>query len=114
MPIKNIKKDVTVVSKEVANITMDAADLVEGGVEKTVKGVNTYISPIRETVFKRYPVLFSVLVASGAIFTVLGFEYILHRYSLLVDHPWVIFIIGVVILAFTGKLYKNLNEDINK
>jgi len=112
MPIERFKKEVTNASKEVADLTMDTADLVEDGVEKTVNGVDSYISPIRETVLKRYPILFSILVVSGAVMTLLGFEYILHQNDILDNYPWVVFLVGVGILSFTGKLYKNLKNNL--
>jgi hypothetical protein len=112
MPIEKIKKEVTFVSKEVAEITMEAADFVEGEAEKTVDGVDSYISPIRETVLKRYPLLFSLLVISGAVTTLLGFEYVLHSYGILATYPWMVFFVGVAILSFTGGLYNSLSKKI--
>ncbi|USN87771.1 MAG: hypothetical protein H6779_05235 [Candidatus Nomurabacteria bacterium] len=108
----NLKKEFNQVSKTVAKEALQTADILESGVEKTVTDVDRYVEPIRLTVFRRYPILFSVLVLSGAVITTLGFEYILHRYSILVNHPWLVFLTGLVILTFTGGLYKNLKNKL--
>ena len=111
MPEKKVKKkEFNVVRRIVTDSALGTVDLVEDGVEKTVEGVNSYMTPIRDTVLKRYPILFSLLVIYGASMTILGFEYVLHSYGVLEGYPWTVFIVGILVLLFTGKLYKALNK----
>jgi hypothetical protein len=57
---------------------------------------------------KRFPVLFSILAAVGATATFLGLEQVILQYEVFLKHPLLLLTVGVIILAFTGKLYKKL------
>jgi len=85
--------------------TLEAVQTKTVAVTKTVDG---YVMPVRETIFKRFPVLFSLLVTFGVIATFLGVEQVLLQYELLRTHPELILLTGVTILIFTGRLYKKL------
>lgn len=108
MPTDEFKNKATKVAREVTGVTMSTADIVENGVKRTVREADTYISPIRDNVFKRYPILFSLLVTFGLVATFLGIEQILLQFDILRVHPWYILSIGIIILALTGTLYKKL------
>lgn len=81
---------------------------VETHTTQFTKTVDGLVAPVRKTVFRRFPVLFSLLVTLGVSATVLGFEQILLQYQILQESPVLIFILGVSILIFTGTLYKKL------
>lgn len=72
----------------------------------TEKGIGSYVAPLRKSILKRFPVIFLLLVTLGASATILGLERIIIEYKIFSDSPLVIFLVGVLILAFTGKLYK--------
>lgn len=72
------------------------------------KRVDGYVAPVRQTVFKRFPTLFALLVTTGATALFLGIEQTILKYQLLQNKPELILLIGVLILAFTGRLYKKL------
>ena len=78
-------------------------------VEATTATVDTYVAPVRKSVAQRYPGLFSILTTFGAATTFLGFEQIMLTSTLLQQHPFLILLIGVGILALTGTLYKKLS-----
>lgn len=66
------------------------------------------VEPVRQSVFKRYPLLFAMLVTLGGASTIVGLERLLLELSLFDEHPWLLFSMGVVILMATGSLYKKL------
>lgn len=76
----------------------------------TVKKVDAYVVPVRKTILHRFPTIFGLLVTVGVVAVLLGIEQIILKYQILVGHPELILLIGVSILAFTGKLYKKLSE----
>jgi hypothetical protein len=86
----------------------EVANLAEELTEKTTSDLNNLAEPFRKSAFKRFPTLFSMLVAFGATSTFFGMEQILIKYQLLENYPWLIFGIGVTILIITGKLYQKL------
>jgi len=74
----------------------------------TEKGIGSYVVPVRNSILKRFPVIFLLLVTFGLSATILGLERIIIEYKLFGDSPTVIFLVGVFILALTGTLYKKL------
>jgi hypothetical protein len=46
----------------------------------------------------------------GAAAVILGIEQLILKYKILVNHPELILLIGISMLAFTGRLYKKLSE----
>ena len=89
--------------------TKHVTDKVDQVVFVTGQQFDTYAKPLRESVFKRYPTLFTLLVTVGATATFLGSEQILLSISLFSSHPWLLFLFGIAILTLTGKLYKKLD-----
>ncbi len=81
---------------------------IEARVVRTEATLNSYVSPARETVIKRYPTLFTIVATVGVIATFLGLEQILLGFSILNEYPTLLFFGGVGILALTGQLYKKL------
>lgn len=70
--------------------------------------LNNYVVPVRQSIFKRYPILFALLVSFGATATFLGLEKMIMRYEFLNNSPELILLLGITILILTGKLYKKL------
>lgn len=57
----------------------------------------------------RFPLLTALAVTFGFVSTLYGFEKMIDRVDLFVNHPWILLIVGVSTLSFTGALYKKLN-----
>ena len=74
------------------------------GVEVTLKGTET----IRKTLFRRFPIFFTGVVAFGAGATFYGLERGFETVPFFFDHPWRTLAIGLVVLFITGKLYAKL------
>ncbi len=75
----------------------------------TQRKIDSSLHPMRETVLKRYPTLFTLLVTLGATTTFLGLEQIVLSIEFFNRHPGVILAIGVAILVITGRAYKKLS-----
>ena len=85
-------------------------DTLEARLGATAKELDAYVSPVRSSVLRRFPILFTLLTTFGVAATFLAFEKILTQYELLNRYPWLILLIGVSALAFTGTLYKKLDS----
>lgn len=96
-PIKVVESSVeTVVS------TVDgAAETVQHTFEQTV-------APLRRSIFYRYPILFTIVVAFGVTTTLVGFELVLMEWTYVYERPWLVLLLGLSILVATGTLYKKL------
>jgi len=57
----------------------------------------------------RYPLLFTLLTTFGLVATLYGFEGLIDEINFLSNNPIILLTIGVVILIFTGSLYKKLS-----
>jgi len=103
--MKKVLTQVEQVTKETTLQVLDKTDQLSGQVNKTF---NQYVAPVRTSVLKRFPVLFSLLVVFGLATTYYAFETIISQFEFLNEHPWLMLLIGIAILAFTGRLYKKL------
>jgi hypothetical protein len=90
-------------------LTETAINHLDATVTKATNEVDTYIRPIRTSVLTRFPILFSLLTTFGVATTFLGFEKIVSNIAFLDQHPVVMLIVGISILAITGTLYKKLS-----
>jgi len=104
--MKHVFKRITTTADAVTSYTLDGADSVSGEMKRTIE---THVSPLRQSVLRRYPVLFSILGIFGVATTYYGFEKILSQYAVLQSHPWLILLLGLSVLTFTGHLYKRLH-----
>ncbi len=84
--------------------------LADKAASSTAKRVDSYVAPMRKTIFQKFPVLFGLLVTTGVAWVILGIEQIILKYNFFENHPEFILFVGVVILAFTGRLYKKLSD----
>ena len=77
-------------------------------VENAVSHTNQVLEPIRQSVFKRFPTIFALLVTVGASATFFGIERMIVSIPWLDTRPWLILFSGVFLLVLTGRLYKKL------
>lgn len=64
----------------------------------------------RRTAFERHPFLFSTLGLFGLVATWQGFDDIVERIDYFDAYPSVLLGIGLLILLFTGRLYRHLDQ----
>lgn len=62
----------------------------------------------RNSAFKRFPLLFTLLGTLGLVATYAGFSGLIKKVPLLERDPVVTLLVGLAILVVTGKLYKKL------
>jgi hypothetical protein len=79
--------------------------------ERYTKDTNDFMNTKSQTVFAQYPLVFSFLILFGSIATLKGFESIIFQIPLFNEYPVLLFIIGILILLFTGRLYKTLQKN---
>jgi len=103
-----MKEKISALGKRGRQETADLMSHVTNVVSSTTTGVDTYIAPVRKSVLERFPIVFSFLVTFGATTTFLGFEKIIESIDFLNRHPFIVLILGMSVLAFTGTLYKKL------
>jgi hypothetical protein len=63
----------------------------------------------RQTVFQRFPMLFTLLTTFGVVATLYGFEGIINQIPLLADNPVILLSVGIITLGLTGTLYRKLS-----
>lgn len=107
--IEKFQKNKTQILESSKRFTQATINTVDGAVTKATTEVDTYITPLRQSVLKRFPILFSLLTTLGVAATFLGFEKIVSDIAFLEQHPVVMLIFGIGILALTGTLYKKLS-----
>lgn len=101
-----IKKDVAPLDTEAL---LSALAALESTLVKARDEVDSTVAPVRESFFKRFPTLFLLLTTAGATAVFLSLERIFLSVDLLDAQPWVLFVLGVGILAVTGRLAKKLD-----
>ncbi|MFA5999800.1 MAG: hypothetical protein WC783_02345 [Candidatus Paceibacterota bacterium] len=78
--------------------------------EKIVKVVHDSAGKITQPVLKRYPLLFTFLLVFGVSATMNGFKVLVDDIPFFHNHPGYLMLSGILVLLFTGKLYKSLNK----
>lgn len=107
--MSRFNKDPRPILKSGTRLTTSALSSLEHKLSETGRGVDTYINPLRTSVLKRFPIVFSLLTTLGVATTFLGFEKLVSGIPLLNDNPLLMLIVGIIILALTGTLYKKLS-----
>lgn len=79
-------------------------------VEKILKQKHDVAGKYSKPVLKRYPLLFSFLLVFGVASILHGFELWSDNIKIIRDHPSILIIGGVLLLFFTGTLYKALDK----
>lgn len=72
------------------------------------KAVAQKINNEKEHAIERFPLLFTLLGSFGLVSVFYGFEGIIERIELFSDNPIILLIFGLLLLVFTGTLYKKL------
>lgn len=83
-------------------------DTVARKVEGAVGATEKIVVPVRDSLFKRFPILLTLLVTFGVVATFYGVEGMINQVEWLRDRPFVILLSGLIALLFTGKLYQKL------
>ena len=83
-------------------------DSVTKKVEGVVLSTERIVDPFRQSLFKRFPILATLLVAFGVASTFFGIERIITNIPWLNERPFLIFFMGVSALIISGKLYQKL------
>lgn len=102
-----MKKNATVL-EETTKMVDDTTESLSKTIIKTEQEIDKAVKPVRREVLRRFPVLFILLVALGLTATMSGLENLLLQVSFLESRPLLVLIIGIALLAFTGRLYKKL------
>ena len=63
----------------------------------------------RESVAERYPMTFALVGTFGLVSTFYGFEKMIDRVQLFVNHPWILLILGIGTLSVTGLALRKLS-----
>ena len=100
-PVQKVEKTVV----KAADKTLDGVGTIISATESQIERT---VAPIRQSVIKRFPILFLLAVTFGVTATATGMEQLILRYDALRSHPAVILIIGVITLIATGTAYKKL------
>ena len=58
---------------------------------------------------QKFPLVTALLVTFGLVSVLYGFEKLIDRVDFFVAHPYVLLVIGLVLLGVTGTVYKKLN-----
>ena len=87
---------------------INTVEKVDTTVEHVVQDTDRMMDPIRKSVFKRFPISFTLLVTFGVTATLFGFERIISEIAWLNERPLLILISGILVLVLTGTLYKKL------
>lgn len=82
-------------------------------VEKATRELNRLMGGKTRGVFSKYPLTFSFLVLFGVMSVSHGFDSVIFQIPFLNDHPFFVFLLGLIILIFTGSLYKRLQKKID-
>ncbi len=67
------------------------------------------IAQERVRVQTRFPILIALSATFGLVSVFYGFEKLIDRVDLFVEHPWILLIIGLSLLAVTGRVYQKLD-----
>lgn len=98
---------------DVLKTVSETIELASSGVEKLEKHIEAGSEPLRQNVFARFPILFTLSTTFGIVAVFFGFERMLQEISFLNNRPWLILLLGILILSITGTLYKGLATNKN-
>ncbi len=78
-------------------------------VDTVIEHTEKRMEPLRRSVFKRFPTLFTFLATFGVAATFFAIERILALMPIFNNHPWYTLLMGLFVLFATGKLYAKLS-----
>lgn len=96
--------------KKVIDPLSTTSKAIDTMLDDALKTTDKVIDPYRQTAFKRFPVLFTILTAFGVAAVFFGFERIIAEISWLNERPFLILSFGLMVLTVTGTLYKKLGK----
>lgn len=96
------------VVKETAKLVNETSATLSQVISHTEKSIDEAVAPTRRQIFRKFPVLFLLLIAVGFTATMTGLEQLLLKIAFFRSNPLWLLIIGVLLLLFTGRLYKKL------
>lgn len=79
-------------------------------IEEIVKNINDGAGKYAEPVLHRYPLLFAFLVIFSVSAIMHGFNELIGEVEFFTKHPAILMFVGILILIFTGKLYRWLEK----
>jgi hypothetical protein len=79
-------------------------------VEKLTRELDKVVHKGGKSVLKRYPLTFSLLAVFGVVAVGEGTKGVLAELGIFEGHPVELLVVGLVILIFTGTLYKKLED----
>ena len=79
-------------------------------VEQLTAKLNQIFSEKGKSVFSRYPLTFALLVVFGVSMVMEGIKGLLKEIEFLKNAPLMMLLSGMIILIFTGTLYKKLDK----
>lgn len=103
-----LKKEVNETQGAITVHTIETIQTFDKVVSESGKVASSFADPVRQKLLKRFPVLFLLLGAVGGTATFLGLEQVILQYDAFKEYPALLLVIGIIILVFTGKLYKKL------
>lgn len=72
--------------------------------------VNEMMASRTRSVFRRYPITFTLVVLVGVVAVSEGLKGVVESIGIFKGHPWYMLITGLIILIATGKIYKKLDK----
>lgn len=94
------------------NSIQEQAQKVEAEIKKLEEmggSLTGHVKKFRDSAFARFPVVFVILSTFGLVATFYGFEKVIDDVVFFSENPRMILVVGLVVLTFTGTLYKKLN-----
>lgn len=79
-------------------------------IESLAESTNASMNNRSRTVFRRYPLTFTLLTLLGATALHEGVKGIIDSIHIFEGHPFYLILIGLVVLIITGTLYKKLDK----
>lgn len=79
-------------------------------IEKTIKNAHDTAGKYTQPVLKKYPLSFAFALTFSLAAIIKGFDLVIEKNKLFVEHPYLLIIIGALVLFITGTLYKTLSK----
>lgn len=87
---------------------MKKPDISPGSLKEKETAVITRLAEKRQSVFERFPLLFTMLATFGVAATFYGFERLIDKVDVFSENPFILLGAGISTLIITGTLYKKL------
>jgi hypothetical protein len=91
-----------------ASSDMNTHHLNPHDIKKVPEPIVSKLATVRQGVFSRFPLLFTLMGSFGLVATFYGFERLIDRIDILANNPYILLGVGLLTLIFTGTLYKKL------